>query len=171
LLPAPLRKTLDEATRYISATVLIGPKGSLSNLHVDFLHTHSYLAQILGRKRCVLFSPHDSTALYDGKVDLDLPDFERFPLFRDATAFECTLEPGEVLFTPHRWWHHVVGLEKSITIAYNFFNRVNFSDYLADLLQRLPAIVDGLDACPDARAALGIEWLCRGFELPAHGLK
>jgi hypothetical protein len=171
LLPPPLRTILDEATRYISATVLIGPKGSLSSLHVDFLHTHSYLAQIRGRKRCVLFSPDDSAALYDGRVDPDRPDFERFPLFQKATAFECTLEPGEVLFTPHRWWHHVVGLEKSITVAYNFFNRVNFSDYLADLLKRLPAVVAGLDASPDARAALGIEWSCRGFDLPAGGLK
>lgn len=164
LLPASLRTVLDVATRYVSATVLLGPKGSLSSLHVDFLHTHSYLAQIIGRKRCVLFAPDDSPALYEGKVDPDQPDFEKNPLFRDATAFECTLGPGEVLFTPHNWWHHVVGLEKSITIAYNFFNRVNFSDYMTALLKRLPAIVAGLDACPEARTALGIDWECRGFD-------
>src|SRR2546426_1849664 len=37
--------------------VFIGPKGSLSRLHQDFWHTHAYLAQICGRKKCMLFSP------------------------------------------------------------------------------------------------------------------
>jgi hypothetical protein len=169
LLPAALRKTLDEATRYFSAGLMIGPQNAQTGLHYDFLDTHAYLAQIVGRKRCVLFSPEDSAALYNGKVNVDEPDFETFPLLRNATAYECTLEPGELLFMPHRWWHHVVSLEKSITVNYNFFNRVNFGVYLTHLLRDFPSVVKGLEQSPDARAALGIEWTSRGFDFPNSG--
>jgi hypothetical protein len=165
LLPQALREAMDEATRYFSAGVLIGPAGSLANLHQDFLHSHAYLAQIIGRKRCILFSPDDSAALYDGKIDPDRPDFLRFPRLRHATAFECILEPGELLFMPCNWWHHVVALEKSMTVNYNFFNGVNFSAYLTALLRDLPAIVNGLEKSPGAKVALGIGWVCKGFDL------
>ncbi len=166
LLPKAFRDALDHATRYYSAGLLIGPAGSQAILHRDYLHSHAYLAQIRGRKKCTLFSPDDSRALYDGEVDLDRPDLERFPLFRHATAFECILEPGEMLFIPSEWWHHVVAIEKSITVNYNFFNRANFRAYLTDLLQQLPSIVEGIEKSPDAKAALDIHWVSKGFELP-----
>ena len=168
LLPAALRKVMNETTRYYSHGVLIGPANSKSHLHYDFLHSHAYLAQIVGRKKCTLFSPEDSAALYNGDVDPNCPALDRFPLFRNATAFECVLEPGELLFMPSLWWHHVIALENSITVNYNFFNRVNFTAYLTDLLQRLPAIVAGIEKLPDAKEALGIDWTSKGFDFPDH---
>jgi Cupin-like domain len=169
LLPAALRRSLDEATRYFAAGLMIGPENGQLGLHYDVLDTHAYLAQIVGRKRCVLYSSADSPALYDGRVNPDSPDYEKFPLFRNATAYECILEPGELLFMPYRWWHHAVCLEKSITVNYNFFNRVNFGGYLTQLLRDLPAVVGGLGKSPDAREALGIKWSSRGFDWPESG--
>jgi len=169
LLPEAFRKILDGATKYFIAGVMIGPKNAQIGLHYDFLESHAYLAQIIGRKRCVLFSPADSAALYDGKVNVYAPDFEKFPLLQNATGYECTLEPGELLFIPFRWWHHAVSLEKSITVNYNFFNRVNMGYYLTHLLRDLPTLVDGIAQLPEARAALGIKWSCRGFDFPDSG--
>jgi hypothetical protein len=169
LLPQPFRTIMDRATKYFSAGILMGPGNSQMGLHYDFLESHAYLAQIAGRKRCTLFSPEDSAALYDGRVDVETPDFQKFPLLHHATAYECTLEPGELLFMPYRWWHHVVGLEKSITVNYNFFNRVNFGPYLTHLLRVLPSLVDGIAQLPKERAALGIEWTSRGFDFPDSG--
>jgi len=166
LLPEAFRKILDGATKYFIAGVMIGPKNSQIGLHYDFLESHAYLAQIVGRKRCVLFSPADSAALYGGKVNVDAPDFEKFPLLQNATAYECTLEPGELLFIPYRWWHHAVCLEKSITVNYNFFNRVNMAGYMTHLLRELPALVEGIAQLLEERAALGIQWTSRGFDLP-----
>jgi hypothetical protein len=171
LLPAAVRKVLDDTTKYFSVGLLIGPEGSKSNLHQDFLHSHAYLAQITGRKRCVLFSPEDSPALYGGSVDPDRPELDRFPRFRNATAYECVLEPGEMLFMPWLWWHQVVALEKSITVNYNFFNRVNFTAYLTEVLQNLPTIVAGIEKLPDAKAALGIDWVSKGFDIPTGATK
>jgi hypothetical protein len=168
-LPEAFHKVLDGATKYFSAGILIGPRNAQIGLHYDVLETHAYLAQIIGKKRCTLFSPEDSAALYDGRVNPDSPEFEKFPFFRNVTAYECTLEPGELLFIPNRWWHHVVALEKSITVNYNFFNRVNFSAYLTHILRDLPAVVEGLEQSPDQRAALGIKWKTRGFDFPDSG--
>jgi hypothetical protein len=168
-LPEAFRTVLDEATQYFSAGVLLGPKDSQLGLHYDFLESHAYLAQIVGKKRCLLFSPGDSSALYDGKVNVDAPDFDKFPLLQNTTAYECTLESGELLFMPRLWWHHVVGLEKSITVNYNFFNHLNFGAYMTHLLRDLPALVEGIADLPDARATLGIKWTCRGFDFPDSG--
>jgi hypothetical protein len=167
LLPAPFRKVSEETTKYVSGGFLIGPAGSVAKLHYDFLHTHSYLAQIAGRKKCILFSPEDSEYLYGGNVDPARPDFEKFPLLRRATGYECILEPGELLFIPSDWWHHVVAIEKSITVSYNFFNRVNFGAYIRAILQDLPTILKGLEKYPNEKALLGINWTSRGFDFPA----
>jgi len=169
LFPKALRAVLDGATRYFTAGILMGSRDSQMGVHYDFLDSHAYLAQMVGRKRCVLFSPEDSAALYNGKVDVDRPDLETFPLFQHATAYECVLEPGQLLFIPYRWWHHVVSLEKTITVNYNFFNHVNFSGYMTHLLQILPALVDGIADSPEERAALGIQWTCRGFDFRGSG--
>ncbi len=169
LLPEALRKTLDTNTKYYSGGLMIGPQNCRVGLHYDYLNAHSYLAQIAGRKRCVLFGPEDSAAVYQGEVDVDNPDFDKHPLFRTATAHECILEPGELLFMPYHWWHHVVGLEKSITVNYNFFNRANFGKHIEFLLQVLPSMVKGLSQAPDARAALGIDWSDANFDYPSTG--
>jgi hypothetical protein len=168
-LPEALRAVLDGATKYFSAGILIGPRNAQIGLHFDFLGTHAYLAQILGTKRCTLFSPEDTPMLYEGRANPDSPEFEKFPLFRNATAYQCTLAPGELLFIPRGWWHHVVGLEKSITVNYNFFNRVNFSEYLTHILRDLPTILEGIEQAPDQRAALGITWKSKGFDLLDFG--
>jgi hypothetical protein len=167
LLPAALRKVLEETTKYLSGGVLIGPAGSVATLHADILHTHAYLAQIVGRKKCILFPPDDSDFLYGGGVDPERPDLEKFPLFRRATAHECILHPGEMLFIPSDWWHYVTAIEKSITVSYNFFNRVNFGAYIRAILQDLPTIVTGLEKHPNAKALLGINWTSKGFDIPA----
>lgn len=149
--------------------IFIGPQGSLSKLHYDFWHTHAYFAQIRGRKHCTLFSPEDTEFLYDGRVDPERPDFERFGLFDKATAYEAVLEPGEVLFVPRRWWHSVVALEKSITVSHSFFNHVNFGEHVTHLIRNLPALVEGLEKFDEWRAALDIEWRCKGFDHPDLG--
>jgi hypothetical protein len=138
--------------------VYIGPEGSLSALHRDYWNTHGYLAQIQGRKRAILFSPEDSHFLYGGRVDPEQPNFEQFPLFDCATAYEGVIGPGDILLTPANWWHHVRGLEKSITVSHNFFNDANFTEHMTHMLRNLPLLVQGIDKSPDCRRELGIKW-------------
>jgi hypothetical protein len=79
----------------------------------------------VGRRRFTLFPPDQFANLYVGPIDntpagrpvsmVDLhdPDFGRFPNFREAlkVAQVAELEPGDAIFIPSMWWHHVEALE------------------------------------------------------------
>lgn len=80
---------------------------------------------VSGRRRFTLFPPAQVANLYIGPLDfaptgapmslvqLHAPDFQRFPRFREALAAAVTAElaPGDALFIPALWWHHVQSLE------------------------------------------------------------
>ena len=57
-------------------------------------------------------------------MDLHEPDFDRYPKFRDAleAAREFVLEPGDALYIPSMWWHHVEGLD-GLNMLVNFWWR------------------------------------------------
>jgi hypothetical protein len=51
-------------------------------------------------------------------VDIEKPDRAKFPNFFKASTpvpYECVLGPGDALFIPKRWWHHVRSLEMSVS--------------------------------------------------------
>lgn len=80
---------------------------------------------VAGRRRFTLFPPEQVANLYVGPLDfaptgapmslvpLHAPDFERFPKFRDALDAAVTAElcPGDAVYIPPLWWHHVESLE------------------------------------------------------------
>ena len=143
--------------------VYVGPAGTLSPLHYDFWNTHAYLAQIQGSKRAILFAPDEADLLYAGKVNPEEPDFERFPLFDRATAYECVIEPGETLLMPADWWHCVRSLDKSITVSHNFFNDTNITAHMTHLLRNLPNLIESLQRSPKWREELRINWHLPNF--------
>ncbi|WP_425999807.1 cupin-like domain-containing protein [Caulobacter sp. DWR1-3-2b1] len=83
---------------------------------------HNLACVLAGRRRFLLFPPEQVSNLYVGPLDNppplslvnpEAPDLERFPKYRQAFAAAqvAFLEPGEALFVPKYWWHHVTSLE------------------------------------------------------------
>ena len=43
----------------------------------------------------------------------------------EIPSFEVVLQPGESLFIPAGWWHDVLALDVSVSLAINAFARPN----------------------------------------------
>ena len=96
-----------------------GHGGGSTPCHFDSLC--NFLAQLSGRKHVLLFPPSQSFRLYPYPVghamdnfalfDPEEPDAARFPAALDARGLATTLLPGDVLWLPRFYWHHVRQLD------------------------------------------------------------
>ena len=100
----------------------LGPAGTVTPLHCDY--DDNIFAQIWGTKRIFLSPPHHDEFLYTSEANAILfgspfnpeaPDFEKFPLARQATMIECIVNPGDLLYVPAGWYHQVRALTFSLS--------------------------------------------------------
>jgi len=91
--------------------------------HYDM--SHNIAVCVAGARRFTLFPPAQVHNLYPGPleptpggqvvsmVDFRAPDLAQHPRFAEAVkaAQVAEMEPGDVLFYPALWWHHVEALE------------------------------------------------------------
>ncbi len=89
---------------------------------------------VVGRRRFTLFPPEQLPNLYVGPfdntlagspvslADIEAPDLDRFPRLADALAAGLTaeLEPGDAIYIPYGWWHHVRSLS-AINMLANYW--------------------------------------------------
>jgi hypothetical protein len=106
-----------------------------------------------GRRRFILFPTGQVENLYVGPldrtiagqptsmVDLDAPDYGRFPRFREAErhALIADLEPGDAIYIPALWWHavHATG---ELNVLVNYW----WSDHAPDGGSPMHALGHGL---------------------------
>jgi hypothetical protein len=100
----------------------LGPSGTVTPLHCDY--DDNIFAQIWGSKRIFLSPPHHDEFLYPSEANAILfgspfnpeaPDFEQFPLARQASMIECIVHPGDLLYVPAGWYHQVRALTFSLS--------------------------------------------------------
>ncbi len=143
------------AAETIKATNLwIGPAGKVTQLHHDT--SDNFLCQVKGRKRLTLFDPSQSEYLYPNatengryhvsRMDIDSPDLELFPRYRNAKPIECMLHAGEILYLPAFWWHQVYTIDIAISLNFwwpahirNYVNRTA-EPHLARTVEDIPAM-------------------------------
>lgn len=121
---------------------------------------------VVGRRRFTLFPPEQFRNLYLGPidntpagrpvsmVDFHAPDFARHPRFAEALeqALVAELEPGDALFIPSMWWHHVEGLAPfNILLNYWWRDTPRFLGQPQDALNHAMLTIRDL---PDADKAI-----------------
>lgn len=98
--------------------------------------TDNIACVVAGRRRFTLFGPEQTSNLYPGPleftpagvpvslVNLRKPDYDKYPRFRIAldNAYCAELGPGDAIFIPMLWWHHVESLDKINALVNYWWN-------------------------------------------------
>jgi Cupin-like domain len=99
--------------------------GSRATIAAHFDPSENLACCVAGCRRFTLFPPEQVANLYVGPfertpagaaismVDFDRPDYEAYPRFADAEAAArvADLAPGDAVYVPYLWWHHVRSLD------------------------------------------------------------
>jgi hypothetical protein len=100
----------------------LGPARTVTPLHCDY--DDNIFAQVWGRKRIFLAPPHHDVFLYTREAnpvlfgspfDPEAPDYDAFPLARQAAIVEVEVDPGDMLYVPAGWYHQVRALSFSLS--------------------------------------------------------
>jgi hypothetical protein len=132
------------------------------NTHFDLVCNIACVAG--GRRRFTLFPPGQIANLYLAPLDftpsgapvslvqLTQPDAARFPRFAEALehALVAELEPGDALFIPYGWWHHVESLTPLNVLVNYWWNPA--PDFGAPHGALLHALLTIRDLPPEQRA-------------------
>ncbi|XP_076072588.1 jmjC domain-containing protein 8-like [Mytilus galloprovincialis] len=72
---------------------------------------------IYGRKRWFLYPPEKTPSFHPNRTTLQWL-FEDYPnLHPDDKPIECTINQGEIIYFPDRWWHATLNIDKSVFIS------------------------------------------------------
>lgn len=105
--------------------------GNAVQVATHFDTSHNVAVVVGGRRRFTIFPPDQLENLYVGPLDVtpagqpislvdpDAPDLIRFPRFEAAMAAAQSSElgPGDALYLPPLWWHHVRSLDPINVLA------------------------------------------------------
>ena len=116
----------------------IGPKGTVTPLHFDMIN--NFFCQISGSKRVRLVPSWSMPWVYNdyhvySDVDAASPDFDQHPLFSNVTMYDFVVYPGEVLFIPMGWWHHLESLEPTVSLTRKRLNHAGSNTYGGGFIQ------------------------------------
>lgn len=105
----------------------VGPGGTVTPLHHDT--ANNLFCQVRGRKRFILIDPANAELLRDvlsyySLIDAEQFDVKRFPYLAQVERLTVTVGPGDALFLPAGWWHHVRALSPSLSVSMTNFTRL-----------------------------------------------
>lgn len=138
--------------------VYMGPKGTWTPLHVDVFTSYSWSANIVGKKRWLLFPPGQEDFLrdthgqlaYDATLD-ELKDHTKYKAYdqRILQYIDVVQKEGEVIFIPSGWHHQVWNLEDTISVNHNWINACNIMNVWLGLKKELSSVMKEVEDCKD----------------------
>jgi len=145
--------------------VYMGPTETWTPLHADVFTSYSWSANIVGRKRWLLFPPHEEDHLRDryGQLPYDVilelnshnltNDHMKYKMHdsEKLKCFDVIQEAGEIIFVPSGWHHQVWNLEDTISINHNWINACNITNVWCALKKELRSVMKEVDDCKDMK--------------------
>lgn len=117
-----------------------GPGGRFPYLHLDYYHLNAWITQLYGEKRFTVFPRGQEHMLYPrpndpwrSELNIFEPDYEKYPLYKDATPISFVVGPGETLFIPFGTWHTAYSLTPTISVAFDTLNAKNHKEFMKDV--------------------------------------
>lgn len=104
--------------------MFFGAKDIKVRIHQDIDMSNVLLTQFYGRKKVVLIDPKYSELLYKlpyntySLIDLDKPDYEKYPGLQYIEVQECILEHGDSLYMPSGFWHYITYVDGGFSVSY-----------------------------------------------------
>lgn len=104
--------------------MFFGGKQTTVRIHYDIDMSHVLHTHFGGRKRVVLIPKSYSKLLYClpfntySLIDLDKPDYLKYPALKYVKGYDLVLEPGDTLFMPSGYWHYMTYLDSSFSVSY-----------------------------------------------------
>ena len=142
-----------ETESFFSSVFRISSSGVQLWTHYDIMD--NILIHVCGHKKVVLYPPSDALNLYlvgdkSSVMEIEQPDYEKYPKFKNVDRYECVLEPGDVLFIPALWFHNVTALDFAISVNV-------FWKHLQNEIYDQKDVYGNKDLVPAQRAMQGLE--------------
>ena len=95
--------------------LFVGGEGAKVLMHYDMDLANNFHFNFAGTKKIILYPPSETKYLYKvpysivsmESIDMDNPDFKKYPALAKAKGYEVILKHGDTLFIPSKWWHFV----------------------------------------------------------------
>ena len=107
-----------------------GGETSITHMHFDIDLSHIIHTQFAGRKRVLLFRHEEQYKLYRKPFEVlsladfsnyssgtGKPDYEKFPALKNAIGYDLILNPGDTLFMPAGYWHHMEYIDSGFALS------------------------------------------------------
>ena len=107
-----------------------GGQTSITHMHFDIDLSHILHTQFAGRKRVLLFGYDQQHKLYRKPFEVlsladfsnynqgnGTPDYEKFPALKYAVGYDLILNPGDTLFMPAGYWHHMEYIDSGFAMS------------------------------------------------------
>ena len=116
----PIEELLSLNPKHSSINVWMGQPHVIAHCHYDGYH--NLYAQLYGRKRFTMFRPTEWPGIYPypflhpshAQAQVNISDdvsISMFPAVRRIEGYQVLLEPGDLLYMPPLWFHHVEAVD------------------------------------------------------------
>lgn len=99
-------------------------KNTTVRIHYDIDMSNVFHTHFENKKRVVLFAPKYNKQLYRlpfntySLVDIDNPDYQKFPALRDVKGYDFVIDHGDTVFMPSGYWHYMTYLGGGFSVSY-----------------------------------------------------